>query len=245
VPFVPTAALVVRRDALEDVGGFDEDMRVGEDVDLVWRLARGGSTVRYVPASTVAHTSRATARTWLGQRFTYGTSAAPLARRHGRAVAPVAVSSWTAGAWALVAAGAPMAGAGLAAASAALLPRRLEGLRHPWRETARLAGLGHLYGGPAISDALRRPWWPFALAAGLVSRRARRVVAVAAVVPLLTDWHRQRPALDPVRWVALRLADDLTYGAGVWTGCWRERSLLALLPDLTNWPGRRPAIERG
>ncbi|HET6953163.1 MAG TPA: glycosyltransferase, partial [Acidimicrobiales bacterium] len=38
VPYVPTAALLVRRTALASVGGFDPRMRVGEDVDLVWRL---------------------------------------------------------------------------------------------------------------------------------------------------------------------------------------------------------------
>jgi mycofactocin system glycosyltransferase len=38
VPYVPTAALVVRRGALEHLDGLDDAMRVGEDVDFVWRL---------------------------------------------------------------------------------------------------------------------------------------------------------------------------------------------------------------
>lgn len=243
VPFVPTAALVVRRDALKRLGGFDEGMRAGEDVDLVWRLAARGDTVRYAPSAIVSHIARPTLAAWLRQRFTYGTSAAPLARRHTRAVAPLVVSSWTAGAWALVAVGAPGVGTAVAMGSAALLAPRLEGLRHPWREAARLAGLGHLYGGPAIADALRRPWWPVALAGGIVSRRARRAIATAVVGSLALDWYRERPHLDPLRWVAVRLADDFTYGAGVWAGCWRERSAIALCPDITNWPGRRPAVD--
>src|SRR5262249_55053228 len=36
VAYAPTATLVVRREALADVGGFDEVLRYGEDVDLVW-----------------------------------------------------------------------------------------------------------------------------------------------------------------------------------------------------------------
>jgi hypothetical protein len=63
------------------------------------------------------------------------------------------------------------------------------------------------------------------------------------VLPLLADWQRQRPALDPVRWIALHLADDMTYGAGVWAGCWRERSFAALRPDLTSWPGRQDPVQ--
>jgi len=41
VPYVPGAALVVRKAAAGT--GFAEDMRVGEDVDFVWRLAAAGS----------------------------------------------------------------------------------------------------------------------------------------------------------------------------------------------------------
>ena len=40
---------------------------------------------------------------WLDQRYHYGRSAAPLAARHGPAVAPVAISPWTAAAWGLAA----------------------------------------------------------------------------------------------------------------------------------------------
>jgi mycofactocin system glycosyltransferase len=245
VPFVPTTALLVRRTALEQVGGFDEGLRFGEDVDLVWRLVEAGGTVRYEPGTEVAHGSRRTTGAWLRQRFAYGSSAAPLADRHDRAVAPLAISAWTAGAWTLVGLGFPVAGVTVAAGSSALLVPKLQGLEHPVAEAARLAGLGHLYGGRAMADALRRPWWPVATVAALVSRRARRAVLAAAVLPLLVEWLQQRPGLGPARWVAVRLADDLAYGAGVWAGCWRERSLTALLPDLSSWPGRSHAVGAG
>jgi mycofactocin system glycosyltransferase len=236
----------VRRSAFEAVGGFDEALRVGEDVDLVWRLVAAGGTVRYQPAIEVAHGSRGTAVAWLRQRHQYGTSAAALAARHPGAVAPLTVSAWTTGAWALLGLGFPAAGLAVAAGSSAALVPKLSGLAHPWREAARLAGLGHLYGGRAIADALRRPWWPLALAAALVSRRARRAVLAAATLPLLVEWWQDRPAgLDPARWVAVRLADDVAYGAGVWAGCVRARSSAALAPDLSEWPGRRDAVEPG
>jgi mycofactocin system glycosyltransferase len=243
VPFVPTTALLVRRDALDAVDGFDEALRVGEDVDLVWRLVERGGTVRYQPGVEVAHGSRTSARAWLDQRRSYGRSAAALAARHERAVAPLTVSAWTAGAWALVGLGFPAAGLAVAAGSSAALGPKLRGLAHPWPEAGRLAGLGHLYGGRAVADAVRRAWWPLALAAAVVSRRARRAVLAAAVVPLLVEWVQDRPAIDPARWVAVRLADDVAYGAGVWSGCLRAGSWAALAPDLSGWPGRRPAVE--
>ena len=243
MPFVPTAALVVRRAALEAVGGFDEELHVGEDVDLVWRLGQAGGTVRYEPGAIVRHPARQTVFGWLRQRFDYGSSAAPLARRHGAAVAPLSVSPWTAAAWGLIGVRAPLAGLATVGITSALLAPRLSGLQHPWREAMRLAGLGHLYGGRAIADALRRTWWPVALLLALRWRRVRAGVVVALTVPPLLEWRADRPALGPVRWAGLRLVDDLAYGAGVWAGCARERSVRALRPDLVNWPGRRDAIE--
>ena len=55
VAYVPTAALLVRRAALGD--GFDESLRNGEDVDLVWRLIEAGWRVRYEPAVQVGTAS--------------------------------------------------------------------------------------------------------------------------------------------------------------------------------------------
>ena len=116
VPYVPTAALVVRRRAMADAGGFDEQLRFGEDVDLVWRLGRMGWRVRYQPAAIVGHPARESVGAWARQRYDYGRSATPLAARHGRAVAPAAMSPWTAAAWGLAATGHPVAGAGLVVA---------------------------------------------------------------------------------------------------------------------------------
>ena len=243
VAYVPTAALVVRRAALEDLGGFDETLVVGEDVDFIWRLVAAGWTVRYEPRVTVRHPIRPNWPAWAKQRYRYGTSAAALARRHGEAVAPAAVSPWTAAAWGLVAAGHPVLGVGAAACSTAMLAGRfpslplapipnMEAVEVPVVEVVRLAGLGHLGGGLALARALRRAWPPLAVLLALTSRRGRPAVAAAAVVPGLVDWVKGRPRLDPVRFLGLRLADDLAYAAGVWAGCARERSLRALRPNL-------------
>jgi mycofactocin system glycosyltransferase len=230
VAYVPGAALVVRRAALEDVGGFDEALRVGEDVDLVWRLVAGGHRVRYEPAATVLHEPRRGLAAWARQRFDYGTSAAPLARRHPGALAPVAVSGWSLAAWALLAAKRPVTGLAVAGATTALLARKLHALEHPGREAMRLGLVGHLSAGRALAQAVTRAWLPLAGVAALRSPTARRALAASVVV-------RGRPPL--------RLLDDAAYGAGVWTGCWRERTLAPLRPALGSWPGRTPVPEPG
>lgn len=243
VTYVPSAALVVRREALQRAHGFDEALRFGEDVDLVWRLVANGGRVRYDPSVAVSHGTRPTLAAGARQRFDYGTSAAPLARRHRRAVAPLAVSGWSAAVWGLAGAGRPRTAAAVAAATTALLAPRLEGLDRRWEEAVRLAGAGHLHAGRLAADALRRTWWPLTLSVAAAWPRCRPAVAAAFLVPPLADWVRARPPLDPLRFATLRILDDVAYGAGVWAGALRERSGAALVPDLTNWPGRRPAIE--
>ncbi len=232
MPYVPTAALIVRRHALEATGGFDEDMRVGEDVDLVWRLAASGAQVRYEPAAEARHPCRPTAAEWLRQRLRYGASAAALAERHGRAVAPLRVSGWSALAWGAAVVGHPVAGAATAAGTTAALTPKLRGLEHPVREAVRIAGFGNLWAGRSVADALRRPWWPLTALLAWRYRPARPAVIAAAVVPGVLEWRAQHEhtSLGPISFAAVLLLDDLAYGAGVWFGCVRARSFRALRP---------------
>ncbi|TDP93978.1 mycofactocin biosynthesis glycosyltransferase MftF [Labedaea rhizosphaerae] len=229
VSYVPSATLVVRRSVLDRLGGFDESMRFGEDVDLIWRMVDAGLSVRYEPTSTVEHAPRASWAGWVRQRFEYGTSAAPLAVRHGRAVAPVRMSVWSALSWLAVAAGRPRTGIALALATAALLPVKLRRAGLPRGELVRLAVTGHWYAGRLLADATTRSWWPISLALPWF-RRGRWVLAAA-----LARHLPGQGGIDPARWVLLRAADDLAYGAGVWWGAVRDRTVRPLLPDFTEW----------
>lgn len=67
------AAVLYRRAAVLDVGGFDEDyFCYGEDVDLGYRLRLAGHSARYVPEAVVAHVGGASgtgeAATYFGHR---------------------------------------------------------------------------------------------------------------------------------------------------------------------------------
>jgi mycofactocin system glycosyltransferase len=236
ISYVPAAAIVVRADALRAIGGFDETLRTGEDVDMVWRLIDAGHRCRYEPAAIVHHRPRSSFAAWTRQRLDYGRSAAPLERAHPGAVAPLRMSGWSAAVWGLVVVRRPAFALAVAAGTIVALRRKLDEL--PASESARLAGLGHLYAGRQVANAITRVWWPIALLAAVFVRRARLPLAAAATVPPLLDWLDRRGPLDPVRYVALRLADDVAYGTGVWIGAIERRSLGALAPKFTNWPGR-------
>jgi GT2 family glycosyltransferase len=54
------AALLLRRGAVEDVGGFDERFFMyAEDLEWCWRARRRGWTVRFTPAAVVRHVGNA------------------------------------------------------------------------------------------------------------------------------------------------------------------------------------------
>jgi len=240
VAYVPAAALVVRRAACG--AGFAEAMRLGEDVDFVWRLIEAGWRIRYEPGATVAHDPRGRLSAWLHQRIGYGTSAAPLAQGHPGLVAPAAVSEWSVAAWALLLAGRPATGLGVVGVATALQARQLRQAGEPARLAVRLVGTGTWGAGRQLAGAALRAWWPVLLPAAVLSRPVRRGLLAAAVLPALDDWRRRRPELDPVRYVALSVLDDLAYGWGVWRGCGRQRTVAPLLPRLrVRW--RRPSRE--
>jgi mycofactocin system glycosyltransferase len=218
VSYVPGAALVVRVEAFDSIGGFDEGLRFGEDVDFVWRLAEAGWRCRYEPSSTVWHEPRPTFRGRMRQHAGYGTSAAPLALRHAGALAPTRMNAWTAAVWALLALGHPVLALTTAAGSATALIPKLPGL--PPSASLALALRGHLFAAGQLAEAIRRVWWPIVVAGSLVSRRMRWIGLAAAAASI-----RSTPT-------------DLAYGWGVWKGMRRHRTWAPIIPSLSSWPGR-------
>jgi hypothetical protein len=84
--------------------------------------------------------------------------------------------------------------------------------------------------GRTLARTVTRHHWPLALAAALVSRRARRWVAAAAVGDAVVAWRPHRRVIGLPRFAVARRLDDLAYGAGLWAGALRARDPRALLP---------------
>jgi mycofactocin system glycosyltransferase len=249
IPFVPSAALLVRSDVAVGSDLFDAALRGGEDVDLVWRLGEAGWDVRYVPSSTVGHQGPANLKEFLIRRAFYGTTAGPLSRRHGEALAPVHLSGWSLLVWSLLLARRPVLALTALSVSIVVLARRLRGLvRDPVGVATQIAGRGTARAALPALASLTRAWAP-AFVLGLAFRRTRRAAALALVVPALHEWaaERQVSDRDPVRAVAAHVADDVAYGSGVWIGCAREKTLVPLIPRIA-WRARvwsTPALREG
>ncbi len=242
VSYVPSAAIICRRSALLGVGGFDEAMPSGEDVDLCWRLIESGSRLRYEPIALVAHEHRTQMREWLGRKAFYGSSAAPLSIRHPDKTAPVVISAWSLLVWVLMAMGsvsgyvASLVFAGWTTRRTAKAMKNTDaGIADVMVLTLRGIGAAALQ----LSAATCRHYWPLALVAALLSRRCRQAILVAAVLDGVKDWITRNRGADvegkPIglfAYLLLKRLDDLAYGAGLWTGVVRERTLRPLKPQI-------------
>jgi glycosyltransferase involved in cell wall biosynthesis len=276
VAYVPTAALVVRRAALQAVTAgqltpghltpgrptpgrgltgatappawrvFDPALRYGEDVDLVWRLNDAGWRIRYDPAIEVCHHGPQTWAGLLGRRFRYGTSAAPLARRHPGRLVPLVLQPWPAVTVAALLARRPVAAAAAVTAgwlNLTQIVRRaglpadgapaatLTAVRQTWLGAGKYATQ---FAAPALAAAIAAPGGRTP-----VRRWGRRAAAASLLLgPALDAWQQTRPALDPVRYCLGHIAADVAYGAGVWAGCARERTLAPATPVISWHPLR-------
>jgi mycofactocin system glycosyltransferase len=89
IPYLPTCNLLVRRSAIAAVGGFAPGLRLGEDVDLIWRMQARGLRAFYLPAGRVEHAYRDRLRAFLERKAAYAGSEVRLRLRHPRRFAQV------------------------------------------------------------------------------------------------------------------------------------------------------------
>lgn len=228
VHFVPSACLLVRRSSFGD--GFDESLRYGEDVDLVWRLHDRGWLVRYVADVVVNHRARDSWRGWWRQRIRYGQSSSELAKRHGARLAPFRADTWTLLAWTTALVGKPMVGLRIIhAARDQLRERMLATTDNADKVAGELVGRGMVRAGPLMARAVVRTFGVLILLSALHPKLRRRALILFAVGTA----YRWRSARLRATDIPLGVADDVAYGAGVMSGAVRSRTLGALTPHIT------------
>jgi N-acetylglucosaminyl-diphospho-decaprenol L-rhamnosyltransferase len=100
VPWAIAAFLLVRRQAWEAIGGFDEHQWMyAEDLDIGWRLSQAGWATRYEPSARVEHESSASTdqawgdagKTERWQRSTYAWMLRRMGAPRTRAVAAIQI----------------------------------------------------------------------------------------------------------------------------------------------------------
>jgi mycofactocin system glycosyltransferase len=210
VAYVPSTVLLVRRAVFDAVGGFDEALRYGEDVDLVWRLVDAGWTVRYDPTCIARHHEPTRWSVWTRRRFHYGASAGPLAVRHGSRLSGPAPA-------ALVA---PLT---IRRSMRDVLPPDVARDLSAVAAKAALSGLAR-WAGPLLAPPL--------LGAAAVCRSLPLAAAAAGMAATAgaVDVAQRTGRMPSPRLMPAAALDGLAYGTGVWWGALRARTSAPLLP---------------
>lgn len=241
--FLAGCNILVRRAAFRSVGGFDTTHHLGEDVDLIWRLATTAGRVLYRPDGVVAHHHVDRLGTLLRRRIDLGSSEAVLFRRHPANRRSFALSvPQILGAAALAGAIAWRTWL-LALTGIALVVDHVSGLRltrsggreggnarvvaalfkaHVSVAFRALTLVDRYYAIPATVAALIAGfiWWPaFLIPPGLV------VVSLGISV---VEWIRMRQRLGFLRFCAVRTLDHMAVHTGIVLGCIRHRTLMPL-----------------
>jgi mycofactocin system glycosyltransferase len=228
VNYVPSACLLVRRTSFAD--GFDESLRVGEDVDFVWRLHDEGWLVRFVADVVVMHRARPSWGAWWRQRVHYGQSSNELAKRHGDRLAPLRVDSWTLFAWTSALVGKPIVGLRIVdAAREQLRERFLATTDNADKVAGELVGRGMVRAGGPLARAIVRQFGLVVLAVAVHPKLRRKALILYAVG---TAWRWRSSRVHPSD-VPIAIVDDAAYGVGLLSGAVKSRTLKALTPHIT------------
>lgn len=240
IPFVPTAALLARRECLI-THRFDPALRLGEDVDLIWRIHDGGGGVRFDPRCTVMHRTRSSTWLWLRRMHEYGTSAAVLSERHPERLVAADMSIWNLLSICAAAMGHVRLGLGVQIFASVRLHDSLRHSGAPWETSAHLVRSGLVSDGRSLGSALRREWWPVGLLALVTAPRSRvgRRLTALMLAPLLQDYVSRPRDEGVLPYVIARYLGDIAYGTGVIAGAIHHRTARPLIPRV-----RRPRLSR-
>jgi len=229
--YLPSCNLLVRRSAFRSAGGFKDEMHVGEDVDLTWRLRDSGWSIAYIPAGNVLHEHRSTLRSFMSRRFDYGTSEGLLqilhpTRRKRMVIPPLLAALLT------LCLAAPFTTLWLLPLALSLLSLDVLHVRRRVRRQALPIGALDIAAGRvrALGSLV------YYLSYHLVRYYSLPLIAGALLAPVLgllymavllcsagVDHAVKKPQLSFAPFTLVYLLEQVAYGAGVFWGCVTRR----------------------
>lgn len=243
--YVPSCNLLTRRDLFLGLGGFHEDLLVGEDVDFCWRLEDAGYQVDYRPMGRVFHRHRNRVLSFCFRRFEYGTSEPLLQHRHRLRVKRLTLPPGACLFWGLIML--PLLSGSMIPFGLSWLTAMLDGGHRFISARKRNVSIGFI----SVMSAVLRDYaallyhccafvsryyllWaiPFLAFAPLLSIS----IACAHLLTGVTDFFIKKPRLDPLSYMTYFSLEQLSYQLGVWQGCLRNLCFSPVNPVLTMRP---------
>ena len=237
--YVPSCNLLARRDLFLKLGGFKEELSVGEDVDLCWRMQDAGYHVEFRPAGRIYHRHRNRLRHFCARRFDYGTSEPLLQqlhpeRRKQMVFPPGASLFWGIAIFVITFGSFPF----LALCGIIVLFDAL-------RKLFRIRGKGTTIKFPAVFMAVIRSYFAFsyhccafisryylfwAIVVMLLFPLAFIIIMGMHLLAALVEYFIKKPRLNPVSFFFYFSLEQLSYQLGVWWGCLKNLSFSSVNP---------------
>lgn len=237
--YIPTCNLLVRKVAFKAVGGLKRALKVGEDVDLCWRLREKGDYILYIPAGSVKHRHRNELRKMLKRRFEYGTSEAILYKIHPQKRKMVQLPFWaTLSALSIIIAilflsVIPLLGV-ISSISFEVIKKvaRLKDIDcHPGIKKILLSVVrSHFSFLYLVFFHLIRYYLVALFAGGLLFPRIWIIAILGVLISSLVDYTRKRPMLSFPVFVLFYTLEHIFYQIGVLFGAIKERSFGTYIP---------------
>jgi mycofactocin glycosyltransferase len=215
------------------VGGLDETLQVGEDVDLCWRMMQAGHHLFYIPRGAVLHKHRNHLLSGFRRRFDYGTSEAVLYRRFpkvakvfpwqpaGLCVILSVMATLAARTWVGLAAAAAVFG--LEAVWKRMQLKRKMGIRIPVVEIAAAVGKDHFQLAYYLAFYLVRYHLLLFIVLSFAGPSLIWLWMALVIFPTLVAYLRKRPRLSFPVFAFFYLAEHAFYQTGALWGCLRQR----------------------
>jgi mycofactocin glycosyltransferase len=260
--YLPTANMVVRRTAWQQLAGF-APLTQGEDVDFCRRLLMAGAGMNYVPQGVVYHDYRTTLGGFLRIRVAYASAEAALLQRHPGErrvlLLPPEQATFAAavigGAWGVLwvmwrSIWFGIQGMTFAIALLPLLLALLLTLFGTFKRLQRVREQRTPIGLPIVIKAMLRSHlaYMYLLGRHLTRYYTLPLLIVSLLVhPLFilililcgivigVDYVRLRPDMDVGRYALCSLLDDCAYEVGVVWGCVKQRTWKPLVPVIKAW----------
>ncbi len=237
--YVPSCNFLIRRDCFRELGGFKNDLHVGEDVDLCWRIQNNGWQVDYRPVGTIFHKHRNRLHAFCRRRFEYGTSEPQLQKLHEdrrkRMVFPPLITMF----WLL------MAYMLFSGNTLFILPTLFLPVYETWTTCRKFSRTNKHIGTLQVIPAVLRSYgaWLYHLC-GFISRYYLLFCPVAIMFSPLLFWTMgmmhiitclghyliKKPRLSFGVFFFYFSFEQLSYQAGVWWGCLQNDHFGSIIP---------------
>ncbi len=239
--YVPSCNLLVQKKVFQHVGGFREELVVGEDVDLCWRIQDFGFRIAFQPVGSVLHKHRNRLIPFCKRRFEYGTSEPLLQKLHKKRrkkwIYPL-------GGWLFLILGILavtmnlpflfLLCGGIILWDALLRWRTIRTKELPLGFLSIFLAVVRSYSayGYHLCAFTSRYYLIWAIFLVFLLPTASMMILVMHLLVGLVDFIVKKPQLNPFQFLFYFTLDQISYQCGVWRACLKERSFGSVNPKL-------------